>query len=623
MKRIGNILISKLFKTLLLSSVLLCLVTFNLQAQEVEVKADVSATSITLNENIRLTVSVSAPTTKIEPPQMPSMPNFNIYSAGQSSQVSWINGKSSAMMQYNYILTPRFAGKTTIEPFTVSVAGQNYLTEPIEIEVERQTPSAPRTQAQAQAQAQNRMQAAPPNIQQMSQETIRELENNGYNPNAKLPSFFMTAQTNTKKAYINEQVNLKIRFYNSQNVLGQPIYTPPQLRDLSSQDIAQRDGFEQFGNRRYHYTEIETALFGLVSGVAEIGSAAVTYTSSEGFFDAFDVFFRGANGGETRKVESDLLFVDILPLPTDKPQSFYGAVGTNYTISSKLDLKEVPAGEPITLSVTVKGVGNLAAIKDIPVPDLGSSFRIYETSADLKNKISHGKVTGTKVYKTVIVPRASGHFTIPEIEFSYFDTESKTYKTIKAGALELNVLPSTTEGSKTLSFAAENGTETSPQIQHLTKDISYLKHIPQNNFDKFIIAINKFGNNNFYAFALILFNILVILMRKGEFSLTAGIKPYLKAKKALKRAENLDSFPEILKNYIEGKMNAQIGLMNIEDVSKKLKLTPALNKELLDSWNRFSMFKYAPVASAKLEENLKEEKRRALALISALEKEIK
>jgi len=112
-------------------------------------------------------------------------------------------------------------------------------------------------------------------------------------------------------------------------------------------------------------------------------------------------------------------------------------------------------------------------------------------------------------------------------------------------------------------------------------------------------------------------------MRKGEFSLTAGIKPYLKAKKALKKAENLDSFPEILKNYLEGKMNTQIGLMNIEDVSKKLKLSPALHKDLIDSWNRFSMLKYAPVASAKLEDNLKEEKHRALALLAALEKEIK
>ena len=612
MKKIGNTLIPALFKTLILSGVLLCL-SYNLNAQNVEVKADVNTTTVTLDEDIKLTVYVSAPSTNIEAPQMPSLPNFNIYSAGQSRQVSMTNGKVSAMMQYNYILTPRFAGKTTIEPFTVKVAGQEYSTEPIEVEITRQTPSAPRTQAQAQAQAR----------QQTAQETKHQLEDNGYNPNAKLPSFFMTAQTSTKKAYINEQVTLKIRFYQSQNTLGQPMYDKPQLKGMFAEDIATRQGQEHFGNKTYYYTEIESALFGLVSGVAEIGSASVTYTSADNFFDAIDVFFKGANGGQSHKVESDILFVDIVPLPKNKPQSFYGAVGTNYSISSALDLKEVPAGEPINLTITVKGTGNLAAIKDIPVPDLGPSFRVYETSSNLTNKIAYGKVNGTKVYKTVIVPRASGHYTVPKITFSYFDTELKTYKTISTDAISLNVLPPATEDSKTLSFASQNGGETGNKIQHLTKDISYLKDLPQSNFDKVINAVTDFGDNNWYALTLILISVLFALMRRGGGSLTSGFKPYLNARKSIRRATKVDSFPEILKTSLEGKMNTQIGLMNIEDVSKKLKLSPALSKKLIDLWQHFSMLKYAPVTSTKIADNLKEEKRKMNDLLSALEKEIK
>lgn len=613
MKRTGNNLISSVFKTLLLSGVSVFLFAFA-AAQNVEVKADVNTTTVTLDEDIKLTVYVSAPTTNIEAPQMPSLPNFNIYSAGQSRQVNMINGKVSAMMQYNYILTPRFAGKTTIEPFTVKIAGQEYATDPIEVEITRQTPSAPRTQAQAQAQAQAR---------QTAQEAKHQLEENGYNPNAKLPSFFMTAQTNTKKAYVNEQVNLKIRFYQSQNTLGQPMYDKPQLKGMFAEDIATRQGQEHFGNKTYYYTEIESALFGLVSGVAEIGSASVTYTSADSFFDAFDVFFKGANGGQTHKVESDILFVDILPLPANKPQSFYGAVGTNYTISSALDLKEVPAGEPITLTVTVKGTGNLAAVKDIPVPDLGTSFRVYETSSNLTNKIAYGKVTGTKVYKTVIVPRASGHFKVPQIAFSYFDTDSKTYKTVTSEELSLNVLPPTAEDSKTLSFASQNGAEAGRQIQHLTKDINYLKDLPPSVFDKVIRSVNKLGKNNLSAFVLIILSALIMIMRKGNISLGSKRRAYLKARKCIKQAEKLDSFPEIFKCYLEGKMNTQIGLMNIEEVIKKLNLSPTLSKKFMDLWNHFAMLKYAPVTSTKPEDNLKEEKRKALTLLVALEKEIK
>ena len=608
MKKIGNI--TKQIKALLLSVFVLCVLGINLSAQ-VEVRADVNTTTVNLDEEIKLTVYVSAPSTKIETPQMPSLPNFNIYSAGQSRQVNMVNGKVSALMQYNYILTPRFAGKTTIGAFTVKVAGQTYATEPIEVEIFRQTPSAPRTQAQTVEQEQNRQSQA-------------QLEENGYNPNAKLPSFFMTAQTNTKKAYINEQITLKIRFYQSANILGQPIYEKPQLKGLFAEDLATRQGQERFGNKTYYYTEIESALFGLVSGVAEIGSASVTYTSAESFFDAFDVFFKGANSGQTNKVESDILFVDIVPLPSkNKPSTFYGAVGTNFEIKSALDMAQVSAGEPITLTITVTGTGNLAAVKEISLPDLGPSFRVYETSSNLTNKIAYGKINGTKVYKTVIVPRASGVYKIPQIAFSYFDTKSKTYNTINTEELTIKVSPPVAEDSKTLSFTEQNGGGAASQIQHLTTDISYLKNLPQSRFNKIVLYFADLGNNNFYALALMLIAVLITLIRRGNISLTGSFKYYLKAKRSVKQAEKLDELPEILKTYLESKMNTQIGLKSIEEVAKQLSLDSLTAKKMIDLWNHLAMLKYAPSASHNALDTLNEEKRKILSLLNVLEKEIK
>ena len=612
MKKTGNNL--NLFNVVILSALFVCAFVLDIKAQAVEVRADVNTTTVTLAEEIKLTVYVSAPSTKIETPQMPSLPNFNIYSAGQSRQVNMVNGKVSALMQFNYILTPRFAGKTTIGAFIVKVAGQTYSTEPIDVEITRDTPSSPRTQAQAQQQAQVTQQ----------RQSDAQLEANGYNPNAKLPNFFMTAQTNTKKAYINEQITLKIRFYQSQNTLGQPMYDKPQLKGLFSEDIATRQGQENFGNKTYYYTEIESALFGLVSGVAEIGSASVTYNSSEGIFDAFDVFFRGANGGQTNKVESDIMFVDILPLPSkNKPSSFYGAVGTAFEIKASLDTFEVAAGEPITLTIKVKGTGNLAAIKDIPLPDLGPSFRVYETSSDLKNKISYGKINGIKTYKTVIVPRASGAYDIPKIDFSYFDIDTKTYKSISTQPLVLKVLPPTAEDTKTLSFASQNGEEAGHQIQHLTKDISYLKNLPQSDFNRIVLKFADLGNKNFYALALIVLAFLISLIRKGNISLTGSFKYYLKAKKSVQRAKKLDELPEILKTYFEAKMNNQIGLKNIEEISKSLNLTDLTAKKLTDFWNHLAMLKYAPTAGNNITDTLKDEKHKLLSLLSVLEKEIK
>ncbi len=608
MKKIGNTF--NFLKILCFSGILFFVCALRLNAQ-VDVHAEVNTTTVTLNEEINLTVYVTAPTTNIEAPQMPSLPSFNIYSAGQSRQVNMMNGKVTANLQFNYILTPRFAGKTKIESFTIKVAGQDYKTEPIEVEISRNTPSAPRTQEQT--------------LAQVKQKETQE-KKSATNVNSKLPNFFMTAQTNTKQAYINEQVNLKIRFYQaqSQNILGHPVYDKPQLKGMFSEDIGTRQGQETFGNKIYYYTEIESALFGLVSGVAEIGSGTVTYTSSEGIFDAFDMFFRGANGGQTHKVESDILFVDILPLPGEnKPESFYGAVGTDYQISSSLDSYEVNAGEPITLTVTIKGTGNLAAVKDIPTPEIDQSFRIYETSSNLTNKIAAGKLTGTKVYKTVIVPRASGNYTIPQIAFSYFDTDTKTYKTVHSNELHLKILPPLNNDQKNISFAEENTAESKQTIQHLAKDINYLKFVPQSYFNRITSKIADFGNNNFYAFILVILALFISLIRSGKVSITGNLKYYLHAKKSIKNASKLDELPEILKTYLEAKMKTQLGLKSIEDVCKELKLEPFTSTKLIGLWNHLAMLKYAPAVNTNPKNTLEEEKTKLISLISVLEKEIK
>lgn len=608
MKKIGNIFRFNFFKILCFTGILFVFCSLNLHAQ-VEVRAEVNTTTVTLNEEINLTVYVTAPSTNIEVPQMPSLPNFNIYSAGQSRQVSMVNGKVNARLQFNYVLTPRFAGKTKIGAFTVKVAGKDYQTEPIEVEISRQTPSAPRTQEET--------------LEQIRQKEQKKKENIS-NIDSKLPNFFMTAQTSAKKAYVNEQVTLKVRFYQSQNTLGQPLYDKPQLKGMFSEDLSTRQGQETFGNKTYYYTEIESALFGLVSGVAEIGSASVTYTSSEGIFDAFDMFFRGANGGQTHKVESDILFVDILPLPKEnKPATFYGAVGNNYQISSSLDYYEVSAGEPITLTVTVKGIGNLAAVKDISLPEIDQSFRTYETSSDLVNKIAAGKLTGTKVYKTVIVPRASGNYIIPKIAFSYFDTETKTYKTIYSEELHIKVLPPLASEQKNISFTEDSSVETNQKIQHLSKDINYLKYLPQSYFNKITTKIADFGNNNFYAFVLIILALFIALINSGKISITGGLKSYFQVKKDIKNATKLDELPEILKTYLEAKMKTQIGLRSIEDVCKELKLESFTSTKLIGEWNHLSMLKYAPVIKNSQSDILEEEKRKLISLISVLEKEIK
>ena len=264
----------------------------------------------------------------------------------------------------------------------------------------------------------------------------------------------------------------------------------------------------------------------------------------------------------------------------------------------------------------------MAAIKDIPVPEIDQTYRIYETSSNLANKIAAGKLTATKVYKTVIVPRASGNYTIPKISFSYFDTETKTYKTIYSEELYLKVVPSLGSEQKNISFAEEKGAESGQKIQHLSKDISYLKYSQESYFNRILTKIADFGNNNFYAFVLIIAALFISLIKSGKISLFGSLKAYLQAKKNIKQASKLDELPEILKTYLEAKMKTQIGLSSIEDICKRLKLEPFTSTKLIALWNHLAMLKYSPAVDHS-NDILNAEKIKLISLISVLEKEIK
>lgn len=574
---------------------------------QVTINAQVDKTAIDVNDNIYLTVTVSAPSTNISVTEMPSLPNFNIYSSGESRNVSMGNGKVNITMKFNYILSPRFSGKSTVGAFVINVDGKTYTTAPIEVEVSRSAPSAPRTSAEA---TQNEVAT-----RQKQQEASKKSSEGS---SVLAPNFFMTAIAKDK-AYLNEQINLKIRFYQSQNTLGRTSYDRPILKGLIAEELATRQGYETIGAKQFAYVEFDLALFGIVPGMAEVGSASVTYTTSDSA-DVFDFFFSGRSS--TKKVESAPIKIDILSLPKEgRPASFYGAVGDNYKISMAVDNTSVQAGEPINLTITVQGDGNMRAISDIPVPDLGPSFRVYETSSSSDNSINGSLLSGTKKYKTVIVPRVSGTYDIAGIAFTYFDPNAKKYKTVTSKGITLKVTPSSSKTSQALSFGDEEG-KTSEQIERITKDINYIKTDTPHFLYKFLNKISSFGFLNYLVFVLILGTLFVRLLTKGEISFATSRRPLHRVRKDISRASNLDDISDALRVYLGAKLSKPIGLMSISDICNMLKLTPDTAQSLTELWQHFDMLKYAPSAQEG-NSSIAQEKERALNLVLLIDKECK
>ena len=75
--------------------------------------------TIGLDETAVLEVSISGNTQDIPRPNMPTLPTFEVYSQGQSSSISIVNGAVESSVTYRYMVMPQQAGSFMIENVSV------------------------------------------------------------------------------------------------------------------------------------------------------------------------------------------------------------------------------------------------------------------------------------------------------------------------------------------------------------------------------------------------------------------------------------------------------------------------------------------------------------------------
>ena len=129
-------------------------------------------------------------------------------------------------------------------------------------------------------------------------------------------------------------------------------------------------------------------------------------------------------------------YISVDPLP-QRPADFSGGVG-KFNISATIDKKEVKAGEPINIRVVVGGIGNLKLLKQ-PIIEFPKDFDQYDAKITDKTRLTANGLEGNMIYDFLAVPRNQGQYTIPAIEFTYYDTSSSRYKTIKTQPFTIKV----------------------------------------------------------------------------------------------------------------------------------------------------------------------------------------
>ncbi|QDT04103.1 Tetratricopeptide repeat protein [Rubripirellula lacrimiformis] len=156
-----------------------------------------------------------------------------------------------------------------------------------------------------------------------------------------------------------------------------------------------------------------------------------------------DSLFRSRSGlavTETRPIAAEAVVdpIDVVAIPQDgRPASYRGAVG-RYTIDVEASPRDANVGDPITLTINVRGTGPLDLVR---APDLASQSQLVDGFKVADDDLA-GYVDGNqKTFQTTIRARREGPQQIPPIEFSYFDPDAEKFVTVASDPISVDIQP--------------------------------------------------------------------------------------------------------------------------------------------------------------------------------------
>lgn len=131
----------------------------------------------------------------------------------------------------------------------------------------------------------------------------------------------------------------------------------------------------------------------------------------------------------------------IMPVPDEgRPPDYNGAVG-RYRITATARPINVPVGDPITLSLTIRGNGNLESLS---APRLD---RVEALTADFEippESLAGSVIGAEKVFTQTVRAKRADVTQIPAIPFSFFDPESGQFSTARSAPIPIKVRPAET-----------------------------------------------------------------------------------------------------------------------------------------------------------------------------------
>lgn len=551
---------------------------------------------VAMGEQFRLGFTVNERGTDL---QLPDLSNFDVLmgpSTSQSSSIQIINGKTtqSSSFSYIFILRAKKEGKFTIRPASIKVGGKTYESNSLAIEIVK---GQPQQASGSQGGGQNNQQDETPT------------------GNISKDNLFVRIAVDKSNVSKGEQILATVKLYISQNVplngfdeVKLPTYEGFWTKDI---EVPTQVNFtrEVFNGRIYQVGVLKkTILFPQQTGNIKINPFEITclvrqrVRQQQSFFDDFFDNYRVVKA----KVISDPVTIAVKDLP-NQPANYSGAVG-NFSFSGSLDKTNAKSNEAITLKLTITGTGNLNLINP-PKIELPQDFEAYEPKTTDNTIASDNGMSGSITFEYLFIPRYAGNFTIPAIQFVYFNPSSRQFETKSTEAYTLHI-----EKGKDDANSATVSSYSKEDVKMIGKDIRFIK---QNKSLFKPKGSSFYGTFEFYLIFILStvgFAVFYVLNRKKieESKNITLVKNKQANKVALKRLKEASVF---LKNnqaekfyeavikalwgYLSDKLSIPVADLNREKASAAL-LEKGISQEVVDELMKIiddcEFARYAPAA---------------------------
>ena len=557
------------------------------KAQDSDIKFETVLSKVKLGQNERLRVSFEM-NKDGDFFEAPSFENFEVLMGpSQSISSSFINGKRSFSKSYTYVLRPKKQGQLIIDSASISIDNTVYTTDPKTVLVTApiDNPNAPKT------------------AQDIADESL-----------------YLVATLSNDKPYLNQGVLVTYTLYFSPRVYINnfiPVENPT-YKNFWSQDLPIKEYETRrttFKNESFNAVDLKTVvLYPQKSGSLALDPFALELyvqipTGRRDFFG--DPIMRSA----TKTVKAGDLSINVKDLPEQgKPSNYSGAVG-DFELSVDASRTSLEANESTQIKVKITGKGNLKLLS-VPELSLPSALEKYDPEYTDDVRVNREGMNGSVSNSYTVVPRYAGSYPVDPIEFTYFDPNSKSYKTLNSDPFDLTVEGSTllpnTSASATI---VEKNTPTSSGFKSNAYQTSLVTIVTSPWFE---------GDTYYIILALLVIlgftiNSIINALKANLGSSDQGTKKALpkKIKALLKRADKLakEQNPEfysiaseILFSGLEKYSGVDLSTASKQEREEKLQ-TLGADTNLIERINaindRILLIRYSGSASAPFEADLK------------------